>query len=154
MFYPFVLIIFLTLCAKMFVLTEDFDFSEHTALRTLFVASHGFKPMHDLYEIVSSVRSCQMKKLLLQFPHWQLGNDSDAWEALDTLLSTSNSDLTVSGVIDEARIGDTYSNDKLKARLPLSIGTLKANFTIVKRSDKLVRSYVDEVYGRMSVRCS
>lgn len=138
-------------CAEM--LTEDFDFSKHTALRTLFLASHGLRPMYDLHEIVSSVRSCHMEKLLLQFPHWQLANDNDAWGALDALLSTLKSDLIVSAVVDKARIGDTYSNDKLKARLPLSVASLKANFTTVKQSDRLVGGYVDEVYGRMNVRC-
>ncbi|KAE9407678.1 hypothetical protein BT96DRAFT_986330 [Gymnopus androsaceus JB14] len=127
---------------------EDFDFSQHSALRTLFLASHGFKPMQVLHDIVSTTRSCHMQKLLLQFPRWQLATDDDAWEALDTLLSTSKSQLTISAVVDEARKGD--SEEKLKTRLPLSVASPKEKFTVMKRNDKVVAGYVDEVYARMS----
>lgn len=107
--------------------------------------------MQVLHDIVSTTRSCHMQKLLLQFPRWQLATDDDAWEALDTLLSTSKSQLTISAVVDEARKGD--SEEKLKTRLPLSVASPKEKFTVMKRNDKVVAGYVDEVYARMSVGC-
>ncbi|KAJ4477143.1 hypothetical protein J3R30DRAFT_3703390 [Lentinula aciculospora] len=122
---------------------DDFNFSSHTALRSLYLASNGSKPMKVLHDILSTLSTSpsrtQMQKIYLQIPRWQLASDDDAWNSLDSLLkalldscypsltslSRSNlKNLKVSAIVDEHR---TYNNgdeedseNKLRVRLPLS----------------------------------
>ncbi|KAF5377365.1 hypothetical protein D9757_008015 [Collybiopsis confluens] len=128
---------------------DDFDFSEHSALRTLFLASNGAKPMQVLYDILSTTGLSSLQRVLLQIPPWQLGAEDDSWEALDKYLAETNTGMEVS-VVSDGR-GTVYEENvvTLKTRFPLSVESMKDKLTVVKSRDQVVATYLDEVYGKM-----
>jgi len=152
---------------------EDFDFSSHSALRTLYLSSNGKKPMKVLHDILSTVLSTtsssqrQVERILLQTPRWQLENDGDAWESLDTLFSsyvaaTKMQPLQISPVVDAGEMFEGSEGMVIQRFPKLSEPTtFESTFPFPKRTgdrfnamqqtDEVVMSYVDEVYGRMKL---
>ncbi len=122
-------------------LVDDFDLSEHTALRTVFLGSNGSRPVQVMRDILCSVRSVQLEEILLQVPPWQL--EDEAWQSLDELLCSSP--VAVLAVASDSGECDS----KIKSKLPAcaSRGTLQ----VTRQSSKTVSRYVNEVYGRMKV---
>ncbi|GAW02118.1 hypothetical protein LENED_003750 [Lentinula edodes] len=115
---------------------DDFDLSSHTALRSVYLASNGSKPMRVLHDILSTLQALptsQMRKIYLQIPQWQLASDDDAWGTLDGLLKglleSSGKELKISAIVDERHKYDNSNENeedvtfglrcKLRERLPL-----------------------------------
>ncbi|KAJ4500700.1 hypothetical protein C8R41DRAFT_913785 [Lentinula lateritia] len=114
----------------------DLDLSSHTALRSVYLASNGSKPMRVLHDILSTLQplpTSQMRKIYLQIPQWQLASDEDAWGTLDGLLKglleCSGKELKISAIVDgRHKYDDSNENEedvtfglrcKLRERLPL-----------------------------------
>lgn len=130
------------------------------------------KVLHDILSTVLSTTSSsqrQVIRILLQTPRWQLKNDGDAWESLDTLFSSyvppmEMQPLQISPVVDAGEMFEG-SEGMVIQRFPklseLSTTAFESvfpfpermgdRFTVVQQSDEVVMSYVDEVYGRMKV---
>ncbi|KAF8825095.1 hypothetical protein HHX47_DHR7000240 [Lentinula edodes] len=115
---------------------DDFDLSSHTALRSVYLASNGSKPMRVLHDILSTLQALptsQMRKIYLQIPQWQLASDDDAWGTLDGLLKglleSSGKELKISAIVDGRHKYDNSNENeedvtfglrcKLRERLPL-----------------------------------
>ncbi|KAJ3815585.1 hypothetical protein F5876DRAFT_71944 [Lentinula aff. lateritia] len=118
----------------------DFDLSSHTALRSVYLASNGSKPMRVLHDILSTLQALptsssktQMRKIYLQIPQWQLASDDDAWGTLDGLLKGLlefyGKELKVSAIVDGRHQYDISNENEeevtfglrcmLRERLPL-----------------------------------
>ncbi|KAJ3837725.1 hypothetical protein F5878DRAFT_661848 [Lentinula raphanica] len=117
---------------------DDLDLSSHTAMRSVFLASNGSKPMKVLYEILLTLSMSpsfsQMRKIYLHIHQWQLVSTEDAWDSLDGLLQTllesssSSGKLQIFAVVDGRNCHPAYEVEeeveatlgRLRKRLPLS----------------------------------
>ncbi|KAK1224090.1 hypothetical protein PQX77_008420 [Marasmius sp. AFHP31] len=121
----------------------DFDFSEHTSLRNIYLNFNGTSTTRTAHEVLSSVRSCHLENMLLRISVYELVELED-WIPLDELLESMSPSMKVTVAIDE--YGE-YQDD-LRRRFPRCDAAGQLDIVRVGKPN-IATKYVEEVYDRM-----
>ncbi|KAF9266634.1 hypothetical protein L218DRAFT_80360 [Marasmius fiardii PR-910] len=123
----------------------EFDFSQHTSLKNIYLNLNGTTTTHSAQEILSTTRLSSLENIILRISVYELA-EVENWAMLDELLTSElfPKSMKVTIVIDEH---GTYE-DKMKERLTRCVTSGQLDI-VYAGVPSIASSYVDEVYSRM-----
>ncbi|KAL0565681.1 hypothetical protein V5O48_016341 [Marasmius crinis-equi] len=121
----------------------DFDFSEHTALKNLYLNFNGTSTTRTAHEVLSTLRSCDLENLIMRISVYELIEIED-WAPVDSLLASVCPAARVTVAVDE----HGEYQDRMRARLPSC--DQRGQLDVVRAgTPSIANDYVEEVYERM-----